>query len=148
MPEVIKDATGDVIPKHIVSNTLCIERDGKFLIIKRRPSEVAFPSKWEFAGGKLEEAESVTDSLRRETLEETGLEVGEISYVGDFHFTRKDGHHVVGLRFVARAKPGDVKLSPDHTEYAWVAPEGAKGYDLIEGLDAQLREAARVLKGR
>jgi 8-oxo-dGTP pyrophosphatase MutT (NUDIX family) len=136
----------DVLPLHIVSNTICLERGGKFLIIKRRPDEVAFPSKWEFVGGKLENGERITESVRREVKEETSLEVdGELLFLGDFEFTRRDGHHVVGLRFAARAKHGEVKLSEDHTNYAWIAPGEASEYDLIGGLDEELERAARLL---
>lgn len=136
----------DHIPLHIVSNTVILERDGKFLIIKRRPDEVAFPGKWEFIGGKLENGESIKASLVREAKEETSLELdSEPLFVGEYEFTRRDGHHVVGLRFVARAKEGDVALSEDHTDHAWVTPDEAAEYDLIEGLDKELEEAACAL---
>ncbi|VVB73505.1 ADP-ribose pyrophosphatase [uncultured archaeon] len=137
----------DHIPLHIVCNTLTIERNGKFLIIRRRPDEVAFPGKWEFVGGKLENGEGIKASLRREAKEETGLEIeGEPIFTGEYEFTRRDGHHVVGLRFVARAKEGDVFLSDEHTECAWITPAEAPKYDLIKGLDKELREADRILK--
>ena len=136
----------DHIPLHIVCNTLTLERGGRFLIIKRRPDEVAFPGKWEFAGGKLENGESIKDSLIREAKEETNLELdGEPLYIGNYETTRKDGHHVVGLRFVAHAKEGKVILSEDHTEYAWITPDEAAKYDLIEGLGKELNQAYEIL---
>jgi 8-oxo-dGTP diphosphatase len=136
----------DNIPLHIVCNTLTFERDGKFLIIKRRPDEVAFPGKWEFPGGKLESGESIKASLIREAKEETNLELdSEPIYMGEYEFTRRDGLHVVGLRFVARAKKGEVMLSEDHTEHAWITLKEAAEYDLIEGLDKELNQAYEIL---
>lgn len=136
----------DKIPLHIMSNTVILERSGKFLIIKRRPDEVAFPGKWEFIGGKLEHRESVILSLCREVFEETGLETdGGFMFLSDYEFTRRDGYHVVGLRFLAHAKPGKIKLSSDHTEYAWITPSDAAKYDLIKGLNKELKQAANML---
>ena len=139
----------DHLPLHIVCNTLTLERGGKFLIIKRRPDEVAFPGKWEFVGGKLENGEGIKASLKREAKEETGLMLdGEPIFVGEYEFTRRDGHHVVGLRFVARAMEGDVILSEEHMEYAWITKDEAAKYDLIEGLAKELNEAANILNGK
>jgi mutator protein MutT len=136
----------DHLPLHIVTNSVILECDGKFLIIRRRPDEVAFPGKWEFVGGKLENGESLREGLKRETKEETGLELEEnISFLRDYEFTRRDGHHVVGLVFVARAGKGKVKLCQDHTEYAWISPGEASKYDLIEGLGKELKQAAEML---
>jgi len=137
----------DIIPLHIVCNSIIIECKGKFLIIKRRPDEVAFPGKWEFVGGKLENGEGIVNNLYREVKEETGLDLdGKMIFLGDYKFKRRDGHYVVGLRFVARTKKEMIKLSQDHTDYAWITLDEAKNYDLIGGLDNELKQAAKALK--
>lgn len=46
-----------------------IERDGRFLIGRRRPDQ-AHPLKWEFAGGKVEAGEEPRAALARELWEE------------------------------------------------------------------------------
>ena len=38
---------------HFVTATAIIEKNGKFLIVKRSNSEKAFPGKWTVPGGKL-----------------------------------------------------------------------------------------------
>ena len=38
---------------HIVSITGIIERDGKYLILKRAETEIAYPGYWTVPGGKL-----------------------------------------------------------------------------------------------
>ena len=136
----------DHLPLHIVCNTLTLEHGGRFLIIKRRLDEIAFPGKWEFVGGKLENGEGIKASLVREAKEETGLGLdGEPIFVGEYEFTRRDGNHVVGLRFIARAMSSDVVLSEEHTDYAWITPDESAKYDLIEGLAKELNEAANIL---
>lgn len=60
-----------------------VERDGRYLITKRRPNAV-LPDLWEFPGGKVEPGESDEDALAREMKERIGAEVGVgqlISYV-------------------------------------------------------------------
>lgn len=44
----------DLDPRlHFVVATCIVEKDGKFLIVKRAPHEKAFPNKWTVPGGKL-----------------------------------------------------------------------------------------------
>ena len=50
-------------------------RDGKLLIVKREPKNVQTPGIWEIPGGRLEIGEDPVEGLKREMLEETGLEV-------------------------------------------------------------------------
>jgi 8-oxo-dGTP diphosphatase len=49
-------------------------RNGCVLMGERRPEKV-YPLHWEFPGGKLEANESALDAVRRELLEELGIEV-------------------------------------------------------------------------
>lgn len=51
-----------------------VERDGKYLIAQRNPHAV-FPLLWEFPGGKVEPGEDDATALRREMMEELGVEV-------------------------------------------------------------------------
>jgi 8-oxo-dGTP diphosphatase len=62
-----------------------VEREGRYLITQRRPSAV-LPLLWEFPGGRVEQAETDSDALRREFAERLGdevrLQVGDlISFV-------------------------------------------------------------------
>jgi ADP-ribose pyrophosphatase YjhB (NUDIX family) len=130
---------------HVVANTVCLARGGKFLILRRKEDELVYPGKWEFPGGNLYNGELMSDSLRREVKDQTGLEIdGAPMFAGDFEYMRGDGFHVFGLKFIGRAKGGQIKLSPAHTQYAWITPEETVNYDLVKGLDDEIAEAARV----
>jgi len=84
--------------KHVVAITAFIKNntEDKFLIVKRSKNEIAYPSKWSFPGGKLEKGQSVMETLKREVLEEVGLEIEDYKYyLKDFTFLRPDGHNVI-----------------------------------------------------
>lgn len=64
-------ASGPVI--HVAAAALC-DADGRILLAQR-PQHVHQGGLWEFPGGKLEPAESVTDALTRELHEELGIDL-------------------------------------------------------------------------
>jgi 8-oxo-dGTP pyrophosphatase MutT (NUDIX family) len=146
---------------HFVTATAIIEKDGKFLIMKRAPNEKAFPGKWTVPGGKLVYKEykdlpykgdwpnwySMMEWLvRKEVREESGVEIGKPTYLTDLVFVRPDGYPVVVLSFWAKYKSGDVKLNHEMTDFAWVTAEEAKTYDLINGIDDEIAEVEKLLK--
>ena len=155
---------------HFVVATAIIVKDpldaargrGRYLIAKRAPHEKAFPNKWTVPGGKLVTHEyqhlpkkfgfpqwyRVVDwVLRKEVREEVGLEIGTPRFVTDLVFIRPDGYPVVTLSFWAPYASGEVVLSKDLTEHAWVTLEEAKGYDLIEGIEGEIRMVDELLRG-
>ncbi len=66
-------------PKHIVAVAgLVSDPRGRVLMIRSPRRD------WEFPGGQVEEGESLTDALRREVLEETGITVSVVYRVYTF----------------------------------------------------------------
>lgn len=130
--------------KHIVAISALIKnkKGDKFLIIKRNKNEIAYPSKWCFPGGKVEVGETVMDVLRREVLEEAGLEAEDYkSFVRDYTFVRLDGHNVVGFCFMVKIKSDEVKISEEFEDYRWISPEELYDYDHIDGMQEEVRIA-------
>lgn len=148
---------------HYVVATGIIIKDEKYLITKRAEWEKAFPGKWTVPGGKLEvkdyikkEKDTDTDShwynilenlLKREVKEETGLIIKNIKYLTSMTFIRPDNIPVLVVSLYADYDSGDVKLSKDMADYAWVSLEEAKNYDLIEGIYGELEMLDKILKG-
>jgi 8-oxo-dGTP diphosphatase len=54
-----------------------INPQGEFLLTSR-PAGKVYAGYWEFPGGKLEAGESVEAALRRELIEEIGIEIGAV----------------------------------------------------------------------
>jgi 8-oxo-dGTP diphosphatase len=93
-------------------------RDGRVLIGRRKIE----PRKghWDLPGGFLEEGELPLDGLRREFLEETGLDVRPVEWIGA-HVDPYDDHFVLGLTWIVEAE-GDPVPADDVEELAWFRP--------------------------
>ena len=135
--------------RHIVAITALIQNTkGKFLIVQRGVHEIAFPGKWALPGGKLERGETVLDTLKREVLEEVGLEIEDAHwYLRNYSFVRPDGYHVVGFVFQVYAKSEHVTISEDFQGFAWVTPEELSDYDHIPGLEEEVFLGYRSARG-
>ena len=130
--------------KHIVAITALIKDESgkKFLIVKRNENEIAHAGKWALPGGKAEKGEKIIDVLRREVLEEVGLEIEDFKqYIKDYTFIRPDGHNVVGLVFLVKAKTYNVKISKDFTDFKWIKPEELKNFDHIPYMEKEVEIA-------
>jgi 8-oxo-dGTP diphosphatase len=94
-------------------------RDGRVLIGRRKIE----PRKgyWDLPGGFLEEGELPLDGLRREFLEETGLHVEPVEWVGAF-VDPYDDHSVLGLTWIVTGE-GEPVPADDVEELAWFGPE-------------------------
>ena len=57
---------------------VAIDQDGKILATQRAKDK-PLPLVWEFPGGKIDAGESAEYALRREIVEELGIELGELS---------------------------------------------------------------------
>lgn len=146
---------------HYISVTGIILKGGKFLITRRALSEKAFPNLWTVPGGKLELDDyknrkkdtsahwyNIFESaLKREVLEEVGLQIKNIRYLTSLAYIRDDGIPTIIVSLFADIDGGEIKLCPALTEYAWVALEEAKQYQLIEGIYEELEMLDRLLKG-
>ena len=91
-----------------------IIKDGKTIIGKRKNSYGA--GQYAFPGGHLEYMESFEECARRETREETGMEIKNIRFLRLLNF-KLDGKHFTDIGFVADWESGEAQLlEPDKCE--------------------------------
>ena len=81
---------------------------------------------WGLPGGATDPGEVIEDAAKREVLEETNLEVGEMSLFGVFsgselYYKYPNGDEVynVTIMYLSRNWRGEVKLNDEHTEWKW-----------------------------
>lgn len=103
-----------------------IVKDGKLLIVKRKPSNVHYAGKWDIPGGRIKLGENPIDGVRRETREETGLEVEILMPIDVQQFTRDDGQKITMIIFLCRPVTRDIKISDEHEDYKWVDVKDAQ----------------------
>jgi ADP-ribose pyrophosphatase YjhB (NUDIX family) len=97
------------------------------LLLGRRGNEPG-RGRWDLPGGFLEEGEHPLDGLRREVLEETGLEIEPTSFFGIW-MEPYDGRSVLCLTWLARAVGGVERAGDDLVELRWFVPEELPGPD-------------------
>jgi len=100
----------------------------RLLTVRRRDDDVHNPGTWDFPGGRLEPGENPFEGLKREIMEETGLQVAIKNPLRVHHFTRQDGQVITMIVFLCERLSGEVRLSREHTEYKWVEPEKSKEF--------------------
>jgi 8-oxo-dGTP diphosphatase len=111
--------------------------DGAILLIRRGqpPSQ----GRWSVPGGRVEWGERLTDALRREVEEETGLtvEVGDLAGLVERHYP--DFHYVI-LDYYVTVTGGELRPGGDVTGARWVPMADLGGLPLAEGLLESLQE--------
>jgi len=104
-----------------------IWKDDKVLIAKRKP-EKSLGGYWEFPGGKVEPNEDLIDCLRRELLEELGLEISNIHYFGQ-NIYEYETFFIELIAFGCVYEKATFELK-DHDAIAFVEPRSIEAYDL------------------
>ena len=102
--------------------TICyIERDGKYLMLHRvKKVNDENKDKWIGIGGRIEETESPFDCVRREVLEETGLQLTKPRYRGIITFVSDEyGTQFMHL-FTDSSAIGEPISDCTEGELAWV----------------------------
>jgi 8-oxo-dGTP diphosphatase len=123
--------------------------DEKVLLV-RRSADDSYPGMWEFPGGGVDGDEPVVDAIRREVLEETGIELplhprGEVLT----HPTRTALRIV--MRFDLDAEPV-VVLSHEHDAHMFADIETIRGKkdeqrEIYDSMRPENRDAAELVLG-
>jgi 8-oxo-dGTP pyrophosphatase MutT (NUDIX family) len=122
-------------------------RGPEFLLIRHAAGH------WDFPKGHVEPGESVASAMRRETLEETGLRFGAPlpGWVGRIRYRVRDrGRGPLRPKTVlyrlAKARPGRVRLSAEHTRAIWAGERRALALLSFANARRLLRNAAGRLR--
>ncbi|MDD4989705.1 MAG: NUDIX domain-containing protein [Candidatus Pacebacteria bacterium] len=146
---------------HRIVASAIIIKDGKYLITKRSPHKKAFANMWTVPGGGIEVDDYINapksnsdcwyfaleKALRREVMEEVGVEIGRVKYLLDLAFIRPDNIPVITLSFYCDWQSGEVKLNEENVDFRWVTFEEAKNYEFCPGLLGEIEMVDKILRG-
>jgi 8-oxo-dGTP diphosphatase len=101
-----------VLVAHSVSVAgVVVNAGGQILVIRRRDN-----GQWQIPGGVLEGGERLEDGVRREVLEETGIEVHVDHLTGVYHHLVRD---VVALVYRCTPVGGRATTSQESSQVCW-----------------------------
>ena len=103
---------------------LIVDDAGRLLLARRAVEP--FAGLWDLPGGFVEESEHPLDALRRELLEETGLEIEPGAFHGvwmDTYGAAADAESILNLYWEARIVSGTMRAADDVSELRWFAPD-------------------------
>jgi ADP-ribose pyrophosphatase YjhB (NUDIX family) len=92
-----------------------VDEDDRALLIQRKDN-----AHWEPPGGILEVDERITDGLRREVREETGLTVEPVGLTGVY---KNMSRGIIALVFRCRATGGTLTVNPEVIAFHWASKE-------------------------
>ena len=111
-------------PLLMVGATVFVLNDKNQLLLLKRADNHC----WGPPGGAVEPGEVVEDSARRETLEETGLEIGKLTLFGVFsgadqfyRYPNGDEVHNVTITYLTHVPDGEIRISAEHTDWKYFA---------------------------
>jgi len=111
--------------------------DNEKLLIVERAGE-PFKGYWSLPGGIVECGEKLDQGIRREVLEETGLEVEPLSVFEIFERIIPDAegkaeYHYVLIDYLCRPVGGRLAAASDVSRVAWVTEQNLADYRLTDG---------------
>lgn len=104
------------------------EYKGKVLLLKIRSRSAHDAGKWEIPGGKVKKCEFFDDALKREYMEETGLEIDVDSLynvVRNDYVACKTSEEIKSVQLIMKVtcESDEVTISCEHDEYGWFSWE-------------------------
>ncbi len=126
--------------EHFYANSIpgvqgILERDGRVLLARRKNEPRR--GHWDLPGGFLHETERPLDGLRREFLEETGLEVDPVELLR-IDIEPYAGRHVFSVTFIVRAA-GEPVAADDVDELRFFALDELPAEMAFPGQELALR---------
>ena len=122
----------------ITTAGICIKNNK--ILIGKRIEKGSIGNSWEFPGGKNRWGESVEETLKREYMEELGVEIEVKELLATHEFTNKGvNYHLKAHKVILKEENPTFKLLV-HTEFRWVS------FDEIDSFDFAPSDAAIIKK--
>jgi 8-oxo-dGTP diphosphatase len=126
---------------HVVSVAALVVRNRRILAMRRAAKNLAGPGLWETLSGRVEHGEEPREAVEREIAEECGLEVQLEVRPFDAYAATRRGHPMIVILYRAQYLGGEVCISEEHDEYAWLTAEEFAARSTLGPLVAVVRRA-------
>ena len=124
-------------PRYPIPGVGALVIDGaRILLVERgREPHAGF---WSLPGGAVKAGETLADAVRREVLEETGIEIEALEVLEIFERIVRDGegrveYHYILIDYLCRPTRGEAVAATDARRAAWIARDDLPHYLLTEG---------------
>jgi len=108
------------------------------LVGRRKKNRDLFPDRWECGGGQVYSDESFEEALRRQYVEEFGMEIRILYPLVVYEIHRERGPKIPGLKFLCVSTDnGNEQVALNHREFSeckWVAEREFKHLRTIPGV--------------
>ena len=119
---------------------LIFNPEGKLLMVKTHK----WKGKYTIPGGHVELGEHLSDALKREIKEETGLNLIEADFlcIQEFIYDERfwEKRHFIFFDYICQVEEGVVQLNDEAQEYLWVDVDEAFSYPI----DSYLQYALEI----
>ncbi|HLK18276.1 MAG TPA: NUDIX hydrolase [Bryobacteraceae bacterium] len=119
--------------------------EGRKILLVERAKE-PLKGYWSLPGGIVEAGEKLETAIRREVLEETGLDIEPVALFEIFERIMPDAegrpeYHYVLMDYLCRVTGGQLSAASDVSRAAWATEQELGGYRLTEGTLAVVERA-------
>jgi 8-oxo-dGTP diphosphatase len=124
--------------------------EGRSILLVERAKE-PLKGYWSLPGGIVEAGEKLDAAIRREVLEETGLEIEPVALFEIFERIMPDAegrpeYHYVLMDYLCRVTGGQLEAASDVSRAVWATEQELSGYRLTQGTLAVVERAFAKLQ--
>jgi len=122
--------------EHIVTSVVAVIVDVHKRVLLTKRNVPPFQDMWVMPGGKIDLGEPILSALKREVIEEVGLEIDVINLIDVFEHIApgEDNYHFVILYYLCRPLGSEIIHNEQEVaEAEWVHYSDLAGYNITEG---------------
>jgi len=121
---------------NVCAIAVIFNNEHKILLLKRSSRIDWEPNKWSFVGGTVENSETPIEAIKRETKEETGLDIN--TFIEKFSIKREN---LIEYCFVAKytGDDNDIDLNEENVAYLWADENQFKFLDTVPNFNEYLK---------